>query len=228
MTDAATLLPSNASTLERAVAALDARITDTPTPIRDVWNPRTCPADLLPWLAFAYAVDEWDNTWSTEVKREVIAQSLEVKRTKGTPAGVQRALAALGLPAQVQEWFQQIPEGDPYTFRVLIEAEQIGFSAKQLAQIRRVIERYKNKRSHLAGVDISIRSTGGPAMASVALTGAETTVGDGTPQYSDGLSALDLLMDAAVNGAPAVSNAVDVISDIVASLPEILQIQTDL
>lgn len=228
MTDAATLLPSNASTLERAVAALDVRITDTPTPIRDVWNPRTCPADLLPWLAFAYAVDEWDNTWSTDVKREVIAQSLEVKRTKGTPAGVQRALAALGLPAQVQEWFQQIPEGDPYTFRVLIEAEQIGFTAKQLAQIRRVIERYKNKRSHLAGVDISIRSTGGPKMASIALAGTETTVGDGTPQYSDGSSALDLLIDAAVNGDAPVAAAVDSIVAIINSLPSRLVVPADL
>lgn len=228
MTDAATLLPSNANTLERAVAALDVRITDTPTPIRDVWNPRTCPADLLPWLAFAYAVDEWDNTWSTDVKREVIAQSLEVKRTKGTPAGVQRALAALGLPAEVQEWFQQIPEGEPYTFRVLIEAEQIGFTAKQLAQIRRVIERYKNKRSHLAGVDISIRSTAGPTMASLALAGAELTVADGTPQYSDGQSALDLLIDAAVAGEELVAAAVDQLVAIVDAMPGSLSIPTDL
>lgn len=228
MTDAATLLPSNASTLERAVAALDVRITDTPTPIRDVWNPRTCPADLLPWLAFAYAVDEWDNTWSTDVKREVIAQSLEVKRTKGTPAGVQRALAALGLPAQVQEWFQQIPEGDPYTFRVLIEAQQIGFSAKQLAQIRRVIERYKNKRSHLAGVDISIRSTTGPYLASVALGGHDVNVSDGTPRYSDGVSGLDLLIDAAVNGDDVISEAADAVIEIVQRMSSNFIIPVDL
>lgn len=228
MTDAATLLPSSATALERAVAAADARISDTPTPLRDVWNPYACPADILPWLAFAYAVDEWDDKWSIEIKREVIAKSLEIKRTKGTPGGVQRALEAMGLPAQIQEWFQQSPAGDPYTFRVRIEAEQIGFTAYQLAQVRRVIEAYKNKRSHLTGIDIFIRSTGGPRWASVALSGSEVTVGDGTPTYEDGVSAMDLMLDGAVNGYDSSSEAVDELHAIFATMPAKLTIPTDL
>ncbi|MNQ44252.1 Phage tail protein [compost metagenome] len=228
MTDAATLLPSSATALERAVAAADARISDTPTPLRDVWNPYACPADILPWLAFAYAVDEWDDKWSIEVKREVIAKSLEIKRTKGTPGGVQRALEAMGLPAQIQEWFQQSPAGDPYTFRVRIEAEQIGFTAYQLAQVRRVIEAYKNKRSHLAGLDIFIRSTGGPRWASVALSGAEIAVSDGTPKYGDGTSALDFMIEGAVNGYAETAGAADRLRAIVSSMPAKLAIPNDL
>jgi len=228
MTDAVTLLPSSATALERAVAAADARISDTPTPLRDVWNPYTCPADILPWLAFAYSVDEWDEKWSTEIKREVIAQSLEVKRTKGTPGGVQRALEAMGLPVQTQEWFQQSPAGDPYTFRVRIEAEQTGFLAYQLSQIRRVVEAYKNKRSHLAGVDIFVRTTGGPRPASIALTGSETSVRDGTPRYNDGISALDLLVDGAVNGYANTAAAADELHAIVNTMPAKLTIPTDL
>lgn len=228
MTDAATLLPSNATALERAAAAADARISDTPVPVRDVWNPYTCPADILPWLAFAYAVDEWDNSWTVEVKREVIAQSLRIKRMKGTYGAVQRALAVLGLPARVQEWFQQSPPADPYTFRVGIEAEQIGFTAYQLAQVRRVVERYKNVRSHLDGIDIAIRSVSAPRMASVALVGTDQRVSDGTPKYADGTSALDLMIDGAVSGYSVVGNALDSVQSILASMPTKLTIPDDL
>ncbi len=228
MTDAATLLPSSATPLERAVAAADARISDTPTPVRDVWNPYSCPADILPWLAFAYSVDEWDEKWSTEIKREVIAQSLEVKRTKGTPGGVQRALEAMGLPAQTQEWFQQSPFGDPYTFRLRIEAEQTGFLAHQLTQIRRVVEAYKNKRSHLTGVDIFVRTTGGPRPASVALSGVEAKVSDGTPTYDDGISALDFLIDGAVNGYSTTAQAAEQMRAILHEMPAKLTIPSDL
>lgn len=228
MTSTVTLLPSNASALERAVAAADARISATPTPLRDVWNPLTCPANLLPWLAFAYAVDEWDETWNTETKRQVIAQALEVKRTKGTPGGVQRALAAVGLPARVQEWFQQAPHGAPYTFRVHVEAEQVGFAASQIAQLRRVIHQYKNTRSHLDGVDITVKTTGGPRPASAALSGIDARVSDGTPAYQDGLSALDFLIDGAVNGYDATAQAADQMRAILLDMPSKLTIPTDL
>jgi len=228
MTDAATLLPSSATALERAAAAADARISDTPVPLRDVWNPYTCPADILPWLAFAYAVDEWDNGWTVEVKREVIAQSLRIKRMKGTYGAVQRALAVLGLPARVQEWFQQSPAAAPYTFRIRIEAEQIGFTAHQLAQVQRVVTHYKNVRSHLAGLDIDVRSTAAPHMASVVLTGTEQQVSDGTPTYPDGVSALDLLIDGALSGYSATAEAVDEVGNTLNSMRGLLAIPPDL
>lgn len=228
MTDTATLLPSNATALERAAAAADARISDTPVPVRDVWNPYTCPADILPWLAFAYAVDEWDNGWTVEVKREVIAQSLRIKRMKGTYGAVQRALAVLGLPARVQEWFQQSPAADPYTFRIRIEAEQIGFTAHQLAQVRRVVEQYKNVRSHLVAIDIDVRSTAGLSMASVAMVGSDQRVSDGTPKYAGGISALDLLIEGAVHGYSQVGAAVDQVCAIAVSMPAKLTIPSDL
>ncbi|WP_295548605.1 phage tail protein I [uncultured Pseudacidovorax sp.] len=228
MTDAATLLPSNASTLERAVAAADAHISAIPAPVREVWNPYTCPAALLPWLAYAYGVEEWDEAWSDNVKRDVIAQSLQIKRIKATYGAVQRAVVAMGLPARVQEWFQQSPAGQPYTFRLAIESDQIGFDGPQLARVRSVVERYKNTRSHLAGIDITIRSTGGPRPSSVALTGTESRVSDGTPAYADGISALDLLIDGAVNGYSETGQAVEQLRDIVAGMPAKLTIPTDL
>lgn len=228
MTDVATLLPSNASALERAAALSDARVSSTPVPLRDVWNAKACPPALLPWLAYAWRVEEWDDTWSIETKREVIAQTLPLKRIKATYGAVQGAVTAMGLPARVQEWFQQTPMGAPYTFRIRIEAEQIGFTAAQLAQVRRVIYHYKNTRSHLDAVDIFIRTSGGPRPASIALTGSETAVSDGTPRYSDGVTALDLMVDGAVNGYAKTGEATDELVAILNTMPAKLTIPTDL
>ncbi|OII95629.1 phage tail protein I [Escherichia coli] len=48
------LLPTGSSPLEVAAAKACAEIEKTPVSIRELWNPDTCPANLLPWLACAY------------------------------------------------------------------------------------------------------------------------------------------------------------------------------
>ena len=54
----ASLLPSNASGAEQALALSLARLSDIPVPNRDLWNPRTIPAHLLPWLAWSLSIGE--------------------------------------------------------------------------------------------------------------------------------------------------------------------------
>lgn len=95
MTD--TLLPPNATLAERALEGATSRISDVPVPVRESWDPDTCPEPLLPWLAWAFSVDEWDPSWSVETKREVIRVSYAQHRRKGTVGAVKRALAAAGL-----------------------------------------------------------------------------------------------------------------------------------
>jgi phage tail P2-like protein len=90
------LLPPNATPVERGFEAAGARITALPVPVRDTWNPATCPATLLPWLAWALSVDNWDPTWTEGQQRAVIAASVAVHRRKGTVAAVREALAAAG------------------------------------------------------------------------------------------------------------------------------------
>jgi P2-related tail formation protein len=53
---AGSLLPPNVSGLERALEQASARVGDIPVPIDPLWNPATCPARLLPWLAWALSV----------------------------------------------------------------------------------------------------------------------------------------------------------------------------
>ncbi len=89
------LLPPNSLPLERAIAASGAGIDALPVPIRDLWNPWKCPAAVLPWLAWAVSVDDWDVNWGEDAKRQIIADSVTVHRHKGTRGAVRRALTNL-------------------------------------------------------------------------------------------------------------------------------------
>ncbi|MBF9235590.1 phage tail protein I [Microvirga alba] len=91
-----TLLPLNATAQERALDGATARLGDVPTPLRDVWNPDTCPASLLPWLAWAFGVDEWDSGWSEEAKRNTIRDAVMIQRRKGSVWSIKRAISAAG------------------------------------------------------------------------------------------------------------------------------------
>lgn len=102
------ILPSSAGPIERAVLAAElARIALVdPTVIVRIWNPWTCPAVLLPWLAQGVSVDVWSDAWPEATKRAVIAASPMVHRLKGTVGAVRRALAAFDLETRVVEWWQ--------------------------------------------------------------------------------------------------------------------------
>jgi len=116
--DVKSLLPANATALERAIEAAQARLADVPVPVDTLWDPWRCPAQLLPWLAWAWSVDEWDPAWPEEVRRRVIAAAPEVHRRKGTRAAVERALRAIGVVADIVEWWQAQPTGVPGTFSI--------------------------------------------------------------------------------------------------------------
>lgn len=95
----ASLLPPNASPLERAlVATAAARLAQLdPSVITRLRDPATCPVELLPWLAWAHAVDEWSDDWPEETRRAVIAASIAVHRSRGTVASVRRVIVAFGV-----------------------------------------------------------------------------------------------------------------------------------
>ncbi len=108
MTD--TLLPPNSTPLERALEETQARIGEIPVPIPTVWRWDECPEELLPWLAWALSVDFWSDEWPTEKKREIIRNSIELHRLKGTLEGIRRYLdfAGISLVRAIT------PPADPY------------------------------------------------------------------------------------------------------------------
>lgn len=89
------LLPANSTAMERAIAQVAKRLDNLPLPLRYLMNPQRCPAQALPWLAWALSVDDWDADWGEGVKRQVIAEAVKVHRHKGTLGAVKRSLRAL-------------------------------------------------------------------------------------------------------------------------------------
>lgn len=167
------LLPYNATDQERALAETVARISDVPVVMREVWNPDTCPSNVLPWLAWAFSVDDWDTNWTDEQKRQVIKQSVYSQRIKGTIGAVTRQLAALGYQIQILEWFQQSPQGTPYTFDVYITANQYPLTQADFQKILQVINTNKNLRSHMDETQLIVKSEDKTTVGVVCGTGNE-------------------------------------------------------
>lgn len=134
------ILPPNTTQQEQALEATTARISDIPVPIRSLWNPEACPTALLPWLAWAMSVDEWNPDWTEAQKRAVIRASVEIHRHKGTIGAVRRVVDAFGLGIIIREWWQKSPKGTPHTFTLSISLDQIPTGAREsiIDAIRRV------------------------------------------------------------------------------------------
>jgi len=167
------LLPPSSTPLERALADTVAKVSTLPTPARDLWNPDTCPVELLPWLAWAFSLDDWDVTWTPSRQRAAVKASYSVHRYKGTIGSVKDALQELGLGVQVQEWFNMVPVGAPYTYRLLLEVNQYGVSLEQLQRIQDVVENAKNLRSHMTDLALSVKAVSEVYVAAVSLSGNE-------------------------------------------------------
>lgn len=158
------LLPPNASTLELNVERIIAEATSLPISIRDLWDPWRCPAALLPWLAWATSVDEWQDNWPEQAKRRAIDAAFEVHRYKGTPYAVQRALDSLGISTEVTEWWESGGSGQPGTMKILalVNENIVGgqglINADMLRQVTRAVESAKRGSIHFT-VELGIALT---------------------------------------------------------------------
>ncbi|MEW5250742.1 phage tail protein I [Microbulbifer discodermiae] len=147
----ASLLPANATDAERALEAATARIAEVPVPLRQLWNPDSCPAELLPWLAWALSIDAWKDYWPEQVKRERIRNAIQIQRTKGTAYSVCTVVQSFGGAVQLSEWWQQDPPGAPHTFAMWLTLNGSGgqeASAQYVDDVIAEVERTKPVRSH--------------------------------------------------------------------------------
>lgn len=118
-----TILPPSAVDLERALVEVDGRVLRIDADVvRRAKDPMLCPEELLPWLAWEEGVDLWDPDWPVEKKRQVIAQSWEMHRAKGSRQGLVDAINLLNFGAVVEEWFEY--GGQPYHFRLTIDLNE--------------------------------------------------------------------------------------------------------
>lgn len=162
------LLPPNATPAEIALEAATARLAAVPVDFQPLWDPDTCPADLLPWLAWGLSVDTWNPTWPEAVKRAQVRTSIDIHRHKGTVGAVEDTIAAFGGAVAVTEWFQMDPPGEPYTFTISLAIAELeagppppGYIDDVIAQVTRV----KNARSHFTFTQ-GLKAAGGVGVVS--------------------------------------------------------------
>ena len=98
MSAPATLLPPNASALELALEAADAKglaAVDADV-LRALWDPAKCPEPWLGVLAAAYGTTPWDSGWPQGKRRAAIASAVADRRRHGTESALRGLLDFLG------------------------------------------------------------------------------------------------------------------------------------
>ena len=161
-------MPGNACDLERQAALALAQIQRVPIPLRQLWNPDTCPTPLLPYLAWSLSVDRWDSNWSDATKRAAIRASFFIHSRKGTLGALRRVVEPLGYLIEIIEWWQTAPEGVPGTFALKVGVLETGITEEMYQELTFLIDDAKPRSRHLTGLAISLESTGNfPLFASV-------------------------------------------------------------
>ena len=117
------ILPPSATPQERALAAVSERFDRLPVPYRQLWNADACPVEFLPYLAYSFSVDQWDDSWPEHTKRQTVKDALYQHRIKGSRKAVENAIAHFGVISHVTEWWEKTPKGEPHSFSVHISAQ---------------------------------------------------------------------------------------------------------
>lgn len=152
------LLPPGSSQLERRAAEACAGISDLSVPLRDLWNPARCPVKFLPYLAWAFSVDRWDEKWTAAEKRKAVTDAFYIHRRKGTVAAIRRVIEAMGFSMSIAEWWEVAdPRG---TFRLTIDVNDVGITDEIVRELERLIGDARPVSRHIAQLNIATTVTG--------------------------------------------------------------------
>ena len=163
-------MATGSSQLEQRAAAACAVISDLNVPLRDLWNPWKCPVKFLPYLAWAFSVDRWEETWSEREKRQAVSDAFWIHQRKGTVAAVRRVIENLGYSMTLQEWWEVAdPAG---TFRLEIDLNDIGITETMIKELERIIGDARPVSRHIARLSLSAGTTG-PVYTGAASCGGE-------------------------------------------------------
>ena len=168
------LIATGSSVLEQRAAAACAVISDLSVPLRDFWNPWRCPVKFLPYLAWAFSVDRWEETWSETEKRQAVSDAFWIHQRKGTVAAVRRVIETLGYSMTLQEWWTVAdPAG---TFRLEIDLNDIGITEAMIKELERIIGDAKPVSRHISQLTLSVSTKGIANVGCAILDGEEITI----------------------------------------------------
>ncbi len=123
----------------------------------EIWRTRIwteldrMPEPVLDALAYDLEIDWYDYDYPLKTKREIIKKSWFVYRHLGTVGAVRAAIQAVYPNANVEEWWQDFYNGEPYHFRILLEMNT-AISPRKNDELMRVVSTYKPIRSRLDGM----------------------------------------------------------------------------
>lgn len=168
------LLPPDATPLERALERAALRVTSIDVPVATLLDPATIAAPVLPFLAWHLSIDRWESDWSDATKRTAVADAIAAQRRKGTPASVEAVLASFDDLLTLVEWHQTTPRAAPHTFEIRLPLGSAGGARATAAFAEKIVTevaRVKPARSH--GTLIQMAA----ATGALQLLGAAATAG---------------------------------------------------
>lgn len=112
--------------------------------------------ETLDILAYDLKVLWYDYKYSLEVKRFIIKDCIKVYRSLGTPYAVTKSISNVFPESTLKEWFEY--DGDPFTFRIEINATKNGAPENLQRITLERIKYYKNLRSHLEKITYLLES----------------------------------------------------------------------
>jgi phage tail P2-like protein len=174
------LLPSGSTQLEVAAAQALSKIGNLSVPLRDLWDPDSCPLKLLPYLAWAFSVDRWDENWTEQAKRSAVRAAWFVHKHKGTIGALRRVVEPLGYLIRVTEWWQT--NDIPGTFRLDVGVLETGITEEMYQELERLIADAKPCSRHLIGLSINLDVSGNFYIAAATYDGEELTVSPYFPE----------------------------------------------
>ena len=175
----ALLLPPPLAGDERfqALGQLAARISDIDLSPLLVYLVDTVNASALPNLAEQLHIlgEGWQFARDDDERRRLLKRAIELHRYKGTRWAIQQVLETLALSGQISEWFEY--GGQPYYFKINVDLSTRGIDEATFDALVALITEYKNVRSHLELLTLSLTNVSQvPAIAAATWCGELATV----------------------------------------------------
>lgn len=193
-----TLLPANGSLLEIGLDLAFARLLERiETPFPELMDPRSTPAEFLPYLAADRGVAEWDPAAREGELRLTTALAWAIKRQAGTRRALTYAVESMELGVKVTSWHEMTPPGVPYSFAVEASMSRPWIAGDHV----RLLARLAAAQSERDQLDLTLahETTGGLRLASVA----------GTPLAVGDLDLGGALPELEISGALGATGAID-------------------
>ena len=117
------------------------------------------PEPVLRMLAWENRISsiEWTLAQNIEEKRQLVHDSFDINRRRGTRGSIERIFELLGMSIELEEWFEY--GGEPGTFRItVLELGDRGIEPEEYGMIDMLVLRYKALTRWLESITFWITS----------------------------------------------------------------------